>query len=104
MRLIFFSGGSYIGGFETVNLELMLQLQSMGVTVHAVVNGWNDGIFPKMLEAAGVPYSPIKLGLITGGNPFGMPISWMADGLRHLPSSLLALSRLSWDFRPSHVI
>lgn len=104
MRLLFFSGGSYVAGMEIVNLELMRQLNKMGIPVHAVISGWNDGLFPKMLHEASISYTAIKLGAIIRGNPFKVPLSWTIDALYHAPGGLRALSRLCSEFRPTHII
>jgi len=45
MRLLFFAGGSYVGGMETVTMHLMAALRAKAHDARAIVSGWNDGVY-----------------------------------------------------------
>jgi glycosyltransferase involved in cell wall biosynthesis len=99
MRILFFPGGSYIGGLETVTLALMRELIAQGHACHAIVSGWNDGRYPAKLAEANVPYQSVKLGRLYISKPL-----WTLDGLVNLPSARRQLLDVIATFRPEVVV
>ncbi len=52
MRILFFPGGSFVGGVETGTLALMRELKAQGHQCYVIVSGWNDGQYPAKLAEA----------------------------------------------------
>lgn len=94
MNFIFFSGGSYVGGMETVIQGLMQQLSKSGHRTLAVVSGWNNGDYPARLQASGLPFAELKLGRFYRSRPL-----WTLETIRNLPSAALTLRRLAEELR-----
>jgi glycosyltransferase involved in cell wall biosynthesis len=82
MNLLFFAGGTYFAGMENALLGLMSCLQSRGHHIEAIVNYWNDGVFPTKLDAEGIRFHPLKLGKLTRSKP-----KWTIAALRDMPSA-----------------
>jgi len=99
MRLLFFAGGSYIGGMEIVTMHLMEALRSDGHDARAVISGWNDGAYAKLLQERNIPYYELKLGRIYLRKP-----SWTIDGLMHWPKAILSLRRLLSEMKPDVIV
>lgn len=99
MRLLFFPGGSYIGGLEIVTLSLMQELQSRGHPCFAVVSGWNNGVYPSKLSAAGIPNQAIKLGRLHLRRPL---LNFL--GLANFPKASGQLRTVIREFQPDVAI
>jgi glycosyltransferase involved in cell wall biosynthesis len=99
MRIIFFAGGSYIGGMEMVTLTLMKDLKAQGHESYAVVSGWNDGCYPAKLGEAGIAHQSLKLGRLYVSKPM-----WTLDGLVNFPCAARRLRGLIRAFRPEVVV
>ena len=99
MRILFFPGGSYIGGLETVTLALMRELIAQGHPCYAIVSGWNDGHYPAKLTEADVPHQSIKLGRLYMSKPL-----WTLDGLINLASARRQLRKVIGAFRPDVMV
>jgi glycosyltransferase involved in cell wall biosynthesis len=99
VRYMFFAAGSYVGGLEIVTLELMQTLASMNHIPLAVISGWNDGHYAKLLERAGIRHSAVKIGRLYRRKPL-----WTLDGLAHFPAAAVQLNRIIRDFAPDFVI
>jgi glycosyltransferase involved in cell wall biosynthesis len=99
MRFLFFPGGSYIGGLETVTLALMRELRVQGHPCFAIVSGWNDGRYPAQLSEADIPYRSVKLGRLYFSKPL-----WTLDGLVNLPRAGRELRQAIEEFRPDVMV
>lgn len=99
MRMLFFVGGSSVYGMERVYLTLLPALQRLGHEVHALVGGWNDGIFPKLLEGHEVPFTELKLGRLYITKP-----RWTLTGLASFPAAVRQLVKLRNGFNPEVVV
>ncbi|MDB5594723.1 MAG: glycosyltransferase family 1 protein, partial [Hyphomicrobiales bacterium] len=99
MRVLFFAGGSYVGGMEAVTLTLMKSLIEAGHPAAAVVSGWNDGVYPGQLAQAGVPYREIKLGRLYRSKPL-----WTLDSIVNFPMAAIALRRFVREFQPDVLV
>lgn len=99
MRFLFFPGGSYIGGQETVTLALMRELIAEGHPCFAIVSGWNDGQYPAKLRAADIPYRSLKLGRLYLSRPL-----WTLDGLINLPRGTWQLREVVRIFQPDVMV
>jgi glycosyltransferase involved in cell wall biosynthesis len=99
MRLLFFPGGSYIGGQETLTLALMRELKVQGHPCFAIVSGWNDGQYLAELHAADIPYRSLKLGRLYLSRPL-----WTLDGLINLPRATLQLREVVRNFQPDVMV
>ncbi len=95
-RILFFVGGAYVSGMETVALHLMRGLKENGYDIRCVTSGWNDGNFKKKLEDLQVPCYAIKLGWIYLRKPL-----WTIDTLVHFPGAYFQLKKIIKDFDPS---
>jgi glycosyltransferase involved in cell wall biosynthesis len=99
MRFLFFPGGSYIGGLETVTLALMRELRVQGHPCLAIVSGWNDGQYPAQLSEADIPHRSLKLGRLYLSKP-----RWTLDGLVNLPRAGRELRQVIEEFRPDVMV
>src|SRR5262245_38198484 len=95
MRILFFPGGSFVAGVETGSLALMRELKAQGHQCYAIVSGWNDGQYPRILAQANIPYQSIKLGRLYISKP-----QWTLDGLVNLPRARRQLRDVISIFRP----
>lgn len=98
-RVLFACGGTNVYGFERVILTYIRGLHQLGFPLYCTVNGWNDGNFPRDIEAIGVPYESIKLGWFYLSKPW-----WTMDTMQHYPQALLAFRRVLRSFAPDLVI
>ena len=62
MNFLFFAGGASLHGMEIVLHSLMRGLNDRGHKATAVVSGWNNGDYPRMLRASGIDHREIELG------------------------------------------
>lgn len=62
MNFLFFAGGASLHGMEIVLHSLMCGLNDRGHRATAVVSGWNNGDYPRMLRASGIDYREVELG------------------------------------------
>jgi glycosyltransferase involved in cell wall biosynthesis len=99
MKLLFLVGGTFVSGLEVIALSLMRELRSVGNDVRAVVNGWNDGDFPRRLTDAEIPFSAVKLGRFYKAQPL-----WSLATLLEAPRATLAVRRQVRDFDPDVVL
>lgn len=93
-RVLMVVGGSYVSGAEIVALDLMRGLQTRGHEVGCVLSGWNDGELVRRLQALGVPYKPIKVGVLSKRLEWKY-LKWTLDALVHLPKGWYDF----WSFR-----
>jgi glycosyltransferase involved in cell wall biosynthesis len=99
MTFLFFVSGEIIGGKELVLRSLMSQIVSLGHRVIAIVSVWNDSIYPRMLDHAGIEHHEIRLGRIYLSNP-----NWTRGTLKALPDSVRTIRRITADLQPDWVI
>lgn len=99
MNLLFFPGGTYVGGMEIVIQGLMAELNRMGHRTLAVVSGWNNGDYPGRLGRSGLAFEEVKLGRFYRSKPL-----WTLDTLRHMPGAVRRLRRLAREFRAEAAI
>lgn len=99
MTFLFFVGGEIIGGKELVLRSLMSQIVSLGHRVIAIVSVWNDSIYPRMLDDAGIEHHEIRLGRIYLSN-----LNWTCGTLKALPDSVRAIRRIAAELQPDWVI
>jgi glycosyltransferase involved in cell wall biosynthesis len=99
VRILFFAGGSYVGGMENVTLTLMKSLVAAGHSAAAIVSGWNDGFYPVQLTESGIPFRCIKLGRLYLSKPL-----WTLDGLLNFPKAARQLKSFVRDFDPSVIV
>ncbi len=64
MKFLFLAGGATVTGMEVALLSLMARLNAIGHRAVAIVSGWNDGVYPPMLDAAGIEHHEVSLGRI----------------------------------------
>jgi glycosyltransferase involved in cell wall biosynthesis len=62
MNFLFFAGGASLHGMEIVLHSLMRGLNERGHQATAIVSGWNNGDYPRMLGASGIDYREVELG------------------------------------------
>lgn len=62
MNFLFFAGGASLHGMEIVLHSLMRGLNERGHKATAIVSGWNNGDYPRMLRASGIDYREVELG------------------------------------------
>jgi glycosyltransferase involved in cell wall biosynthesis len=99
MNVLFFAGGSYVGGMESVTLTLMKSLVAAGHSAAAIVSGWNDGVYPRQLKESRIPFRCIKLGRFYRSKPL-----WTLDGLLNLPRAARELKSFVRDFAPDVIV
>ena len=64
MNFLFLAGGASVNGMEIVLHSLMSGLNERGHRATAIVSGWNNGDYPRMLAASAIEYREIELGRI----------------------------------------
>jgi glycosyltransferase involved in cell wall biosynthesis len=62
MNFLFFAGGASLHGMEIVLHSLMRGLNERGHRATAIVSGWNNGDYPRMLRVSGIDYREVELG------------------------------------------
>lgn len=77
-------GGSYIGGAEIIMMDQIEGLSACGISVRAIISGWNDGKAKHRLTSLGVSVKEIKLGWIYLRKP-----RWTFDSLINLPRAVV---------------
>ena len=98
-RVLFVCGGHRVYGAERKCLAWIQGLHERGFPIFCTVNGWNDGEFPRNVQAIGVPFEEIKLGWLYRSKP-----RWTLDTLRHLPTAFRAYVRVVRRFQPDVAI
>jgi glycosyltransferase involved in cell wall biosynthesis len=96
-------GGSYVSGAEIVVLDLLRGLKERGHEVACVMSGWNDGDFPTHLEHLGVPYRPVKTGVVSKRLEWTY-VKWTLDALLHLPKAWYDYWSFYHSFDPDVVV
>ena len=104
MRVLYLCGGSYVSGAEIVALDVLRGLQDRGHCVHCQLSGWNDGDMIQRLEAEGIPYDTMKLGMISKKLTDPTYLKWTLDALLHLPGALLKYWRIQRRVQPDVVV
>ena len=99
MTFLFFVGGEIIGGKELVLRSLMSQIASLGHRVIAIVSVWNDSVYPRMLDDAGIQHHEIRLGRIYLSN-----LNWTRGTLKALPGAVRAIRRIAAELQPDWVV
>jgi glycosyltransferase involved in cell wall biosynthesis len=99
MKLLFFAGGSTVTGMEVALLSLMARLNAIGHRAVAVVSGWNDGVYPPMLDAAGIEHHEIFLGRLYRNHP-----EWTRGTLYALREAARDIRAIAASLRPDWVI
>ena len=99
MRLLFFPGGTWVWGQELVTLSLMKALRADGHDCRAVISGWNDGHYERLLTEAGVVHHAVKLGRVYISRP-----AWTLDTLANLSAAAAQVRRIVRDFKPDAVV
>lgn len=104
LRVLYVCGGSYVSGAEIVALDVMRGLEAHGHHVHCLLSGWNDGDMIQRLEADGIPYDTMKLGMISKQLTDFTYLKWTLDALVHLPGALLKYWWTQRQVRPDVVV
>lgn len=99
MTFLFFVDGEIIRGGELVLRSLMARVAALGHRVVAIVSVWNDSIYPRMLDDAGIQHYEIQLGRIYLSN-----LNWTCGTLKELPGSVRAIRRITAELQPDWVI
>jgi len=94
-KILFFIGGSYVSGLETVTLYLLRDLKENGYDLQCVINGWNDGVFKKKLDEIDVPFYEVKLGWLYLRKPL-----WTLDSLVNYPKAYFTCKEIIKSFKP----
>jgi glycosyltransferase involved in cell wall biosynthesis len=99
MTFLFFVGGEIIGGEALALRSLMSRLSALGHRVMAIVSVWNDSIYPRMLDDAGIDHHEIRLGRLYLSN-----LNWTRGTLKELPGAVRAIRRITADLQPDWVV
>src|SRR5471032_2553363 len=99
MTFLFFVDGEIVRGGELVLRSLMSRIVSRGHRVIAIVTLWNDSIYPRMLDEAGIQHHEIRLGRIYRSN-----LNWTWGTLRELPGAVRAIRQIAAELQPDWVI
>src|SRR5882724_8461670 len=94
-KILFFIGGSYVSGLETVTLYLLRDLKENGYDLQCVINGWNDGVYKKKLDEIDVPFYEVKLGWLYLRKPL-----WTLDSLVNYPKAYFTCKEIIKSFKP----
>lgn len=80
-------------------LAIMKGLKSRNYEVMNVISGWNNGVFPKLLQEAGIPFEAVKLGKFSKNirSPY---LKWTLVALINYPGALLKTQRIIKAFKP----
>lgn len=99
MRVVFFVGGTTVGGMETALLSLMKGLLAGGHQPTAIVCGWTDGDVPHLLEEAGIAHHVVPLGRIYLSNP-----QWTLHTLLRMRAARRQLRDIAASVQPDWVV
>lgn len=99
MNFLFFAGGSAIHGMEIAVHSLMAGLRARGHRSTAIVNGWNNGDYPRRLWQAGLDYYEADLGRLYLRRP-----RWTYHTLRAMPAAIRELRAIAATVRPDWLI
>jgi glycosyltransferase involved in cell wall biosynthesis len=99
MNFLFFAGGSAVHGMEIAFHALMTDLQARGHRASAVVNGWNDGEYPRLLRESGLDYHEVDLGRLYLRRPH-----WTYHTLRSLPHAVRETRKIARFVRPDWLV
>ena len=100
-KLLVIAGGDYIFGAEKVTLDVIEGLRNEGYNVAAIISGWGDGKFAKVLDHLEVKFYKLKLGWY-----YLSKLLWSLDSLIHYPGALFRFLRLRKNFKdwPVYII
>jgi glycosyltransferase involved in cell wall biosynthesis len=99
MKFLFFAGGATVTGMEVALLSLMARLNAIGHRAVAIVSGWNDGVYPPMLDAAGIEHHEVFLGRIYRNNP-----DWTRGTLYALGEARRDIRAIAQSLRPDWIM
>ncbi len=99
MNFLFFAGGSAVHGMEIVLQALMADLDRRGHGVTAIVNGWNNGEFPRLLWESRLDYYEADLGRLYLRKPL-----WTLHTLRAMPRAVREIRRIVHAVRPDWLV
>ncbi len=99
MKFLFFAGGSTVTGMEVALLSLMARLNAIGHRAVAIVSGWNDGVYPPMLDAAGIEHHEVFLGRIYRNHP-----EWTRGTLYALREAARDIRAIVASLRPDWIV
>ena len=105
MRLLFVCTSHSVFGAEILTLSLMRELRERGHELMAVVSlrKWSDGDFHQRLEAMGVPYVELPLGVVSKALRFQSMV-WTLNCLIRQPITWWRYTRLTRRFSPDAII
>lgn len=93
-KLLVIAGGNYIYGAEKVTLDVVKGLRKEGYEIEAIISGWNNGQFAKVLDQLQVKYYKLKLGWY-----YTSKIGWSLDSLVHYPGAVIRFLRIRKNFK-----
>ena len=99
MNFLFFAGGSAVHGMEIVFHALMADLDRRGHGVTAIVNGWNNGEFPRLLWDQGLDYYEADLGRLYLRRPW-----WTFHTLRAMPVAIRKIRQVAATVHPDWLV
>lgn len=99
MNFLFFAGGSAVHGMEIVLHALMADLDRRGHGVTAIVNGWNNGEFPRLLWDSRLDYYEADLGRLYLRKPL-----WTLHTLRAMPAAVREIRHIADTVRPDWLV
>ncbi len=99
MNFLFFAGGSAVHGMEIAFHVLMTGLQQRGHRTTAIVNGWNNAEYPRLLRQSQLAYHEVDLGRIYLRRP-----RWTYHTLHAMPSAIRATRAIVAAVRPDWLV
>ena len=99
MNFLFLAGGAAINGMEIVLHSLMAGLNQRGHHAAAIVSGWNNGDYPRMLAASAIDYREIELGRIHLLRP-----NWTRGTYYSLPKAIADIRAFVAEVEPDWMI
>ena len=100
-KLLVIAGGNYIFGAEKVTLDVIEGFSKNGYEVNAIISGWGNGAFAKVLDNLQIKYHKLKLGWY-----YVSKILWSLDSLVHYPGAILKFLRIRKNYKdwPVYII
>ncbi len=99
MNFLFFAGGASLHGMEIVLHSLMQGLNERGHKATAIVSGWNNGDYPRMLRASGIDYREVELGRFYLRRP-----NWSRGTYYSLGPALAEIREMVTEIKPDWLI
>ncbi len=99
MNFLFFAGGASVNGMEIVLHSLMAGLNERGHRAAAIVSGWNNGDYPRMLRDSAIEHREIELGRIHLLRP-----NWTRGTYYSLPKAIDDIRAFVGEVQPDWMI